>query len=155
MSDIALFLLYAAILCESRFLASMTISGHFVYALAWVVDFLYTLVSPAPGYTGYMLNAEVPLGLRVLSLFHLALPPLMVWTVYRLGYDRRAWRVQLVVSTAVFVLSWLIVSPDRNINFVFGYRDLGWEPLPYLIVVSLVNGLIVVLTHGVIRRGMR
>jgi hypothetical protein len=38
----------------------------------------------------YMFQPEIPPPLRALSLFHCWMPFLLLWLVYRLGYDARA-----------------------------------------------------------------
>jgi len=151
-SDIALFLIYLAILLESRTLASMAIVGDIAYTITWIIDFTYTLLFPAKaGFTKYMLNPAVPLGIRLLSLFHIALPFLMIWTIRRLGYDSKAWRYQIIFSTALLFFTWVVASPDKNINFAFGYEYLDWQPLPFLLLMSLANGIVVFVTHLTIK----
>jgi len=150
-SDVALFFLYLAIVFESKMLASMAIVGDLFYATVWSLDFLYTLLAPSPGLTRYMLNPDLPIGVRVLSLFHIALPPLMFWVVRRLGYAPRAWRCQIAVSTALLFLAWFVSSPEQNINFAFGYHYFGWEPMPYLVLFSIANGVLIWLTHIALR----
>lgn len=150
-SDVALFFLYVAVIFEAKVFASMAIVGDILYAIAWVIDFFYNLLSPSLGITKYMSDPTLPLGIRGLSLFHLILPLLMVWVIRRLGYASRAWRYQIVVSTALLFLTWLVSSPQQNINFAFGYRYLEWKPLPFLILMSLANGALIFLTHITIK----
>lgn len=154
-SDVALFLLYVAVICESRFLASIAIVGDIVYATAWTVDFVYTLFASSPGFTEYMIDDALPLGVRALSLFHVALPPLMIWVVRRLGYDFRAWRYQIVFSIILLFITWLISTPSENINLVYSYQRIGWDAFPYLMVLSIANAAIVFLTHCAIRWAAR
>ena len=60
----------------------------------WNLDFFTRLIAGRDviglDATGYMFDAALPLWLRALSLFHVFLPLLLLWTVRRLGYDPRA-----------------------------------------------------------------
>jgi hypothetical protein len=111
--------------------------------LIWTVDFLARLLfdfNPAlfRG-TAYMFDSDIPLLIRGLSLYHLALPLLLLWLLYRLGYDRRAFIAQTLLCWIVFPLSYLVSSPEANINFVhgFGGEPQQWMP-PELFVLFLM-----------------
>ena len=132
-SDIALFLLLVAILFEVSLPASMMALAVLVPELIWTVDFLARLLfgfDPAlfRG-TAYMFNADTPLLVRGLSLYHVALPLLLLWLLFRLGYDRRAFIAQTLLCWIVFPLSYLVSSQDANINFVHGF---GGEPQQWM-----------------------
>src|SRR6266508_3361385 len=60
----------------------------------WFSDVALLATVPALGLADYMFDRKIPRPVRALSLFHLWLPPLLLWTVGRLGYDRRAFRAQ-------------------------------------------------------------
>lgn len=53
------------------------------------------------GGTEYMFDSGLPLPLRLLSCFHLVTPPRLLWAVYRLGYDRRALRLQVALTAGL------------------------------------------------------
>lgn len=94
-SDIALFAMLIAVWRESRLITSTVAVAVLLPELAWNLDFFTRLIA-GRGLTGldataYMFNPAQPLWLRGLSLFHVFLPALLVWLLYRLGYDRRAW----------------------------------------------------------------
>ena len=142
-SDIALFLLLVAILFEKSLPASMMALAVLVPELIWTVDFLARLLfdfDPAifRG-TAYMFDPARPLLVRALSLYHLALPVLLIWLLLRLGYDRRAIVAQTLLCWVVFPLSYLVSSPEANINFVhgFGGEPQQWMP-PWLFVLFLM-----------------
>ena len=90
--DVALFLTLVGIWLESPLLISMCAVGILVPQAVWVVGFLVEprSASRSIGMTDYMFDAENSLFLRGLSLFHGWLPFLLVYLVWRLGYDRRA-----------------------------------------------------------------
>src|SRR5207249_11962669 len=67
-----------------------------ILELVWIVDFLTRLTTGVQflGLAEYMFRADNPLFVRGLSLFHVALPFLLLWLVYRLGYNWHAWIAQ-------------------------------------------------------------
>ena len=132
-SDIALFLLLVAILFETSLPASMMALAVLVPELIWTVDFLARLLfdfDPAlfRG-TAYMFDPDRPLLVRGLSLYHAALPVILLWLLYRLGYDRRAFVAQTLLCWVVFPVSYLVSTPEANINFVHGF---GGQPQKWM-----------------------
>ena len=122
-SDIALFLVLVALWSERPLLSSMMAIGVLPFEVAWTLDFLSG--SELLGTTGYMFEPERPLFLRGLSLFHLLLPVVMIFLLARLGYDRRAFTAQTILTWVVLAWTYLVTDPAANINLVFG---LGTEP---------------------------
>src|SRR3989441_9513849 len=53
------------------------------------------------GGTEFMFDAQLPLFLRLLSLFHVVTPPLLLWAIWRLGYDKRGWKLQTLTMWIV------------------------------------------------------
>lgn len=155
LSDIVLFFIFFAILFESKLLASMAMVGDFFYTALWNIDFFFTLFSlPSFGFTKYMFSPEQPIWLRALSLFHVALPPLMLFLIYRLGYDKRACRLQIAFSFALIFITFITTSPDKNINLVNGYKEIEWlsmNPFLYLIILSAINCAVIILTHTAVK----
>lgn len=118
LSDLALATLTLALLFESPLLASMAAVGVLPLELVWSIDFLSG--ARLFGYTGYMFNRRSPLAVRALSLFHLALPPVIIFLLVTLGYDERAFFWQTVLTWIALALSYRFTEPSRNINWVFG-----------------------------------
>jgi hypothetical protein len=118
LSDLALFSTTLSVLTESRFLASMPAVGVLPLELAWNAD----LVSGGRliGLAGYMFDRRLPLWLRALSLFHVALPPTLLWMLHHFGYDRRALPAQTVLTWVALSTSYGLTREDENINWVFG-----------------------------------
>lgn len=116
--DIALFFIFLALWLEHPLPTSMMAVGVLPFELAWIVDFIAG--SRLLGMASYMFDAALPLYLRVLSLYHLALPPLMVFLLVRLGYDRRALLAQTLLVWLVLPLTYFLTEPAENINLVFG-----------------------------------
>ena len=122
-SDIALFLVFVAVWLESPLPNSMMAIGVLPFELLWSVDFLAG--AQLIGMASYMFNPDLPLALRALSLYHMALPPLMILLLVRLGYDGRALWAQTLLTWIVLPVTYLVTDPAHNINLVFG---LGTEP---------------------------
>ncbi len=160
-SDIALLGLLIALWRESSLLASMMAVGVLLPEIGWIIDFLAALaLGEAPlGLAGYMLDPEMALYLRALSGFHLALPPLMLWMMYRLGYDERALKAQTLLAWITLLLSRLFSTPEQNINWVYGPGDLRQEWVPDPVYVGLLMVLLPLAlylpTHYLLRRWFR
>ena len=86
--------------------------------LAWTIDFL--VGGRFIGIAAYMYDSKLPLYLRSLSLFHLALPPTLLFLLYRFGYDRRALIYQTLLTWVVLIVTYVATDPEKNINWVFG-----------------------------------
>jgi hypothetical protein len=153
-SDIALFVVLAALWLENRLLNSMMAIGVLPFELAWNLDFL---TGPQLiGMASYMFDAKLPLYLRGLSLFHMMLPPVMIFMLYRLGYDRRALLAQTVLVWVILPVTYLVTDPADNINLVFGLSkepQTYMHPLLYLILEMILLPVVICLpAHLVLQR---
>lgn len=132
--DVALLLTCLGAWLESSLLISMCCVGILVPQLFWLVDFGcrsfgYTLT----GMTGYMFNPKISLFARGLSFFHGWLPVLLIWLVWRLGYDRRALIRWGLLGTALVVISYAFLPAAGavrpfptcpiNIDYAWGFSD--------------------------------
>ena len=158
MCDVANLVVAVAIWRESRLLFSSQAAGVLLVQVLWAVDFfgrLFFGVHPIGG-TEYMFDAAEPLFPRLLSLFHLAMPPLLLWGVARLGYDRRGWRLQTALIWVVLPVTFLLTGPDVNINWVwgpFGKIQHLMPPWLYLLVNMAAYPLLLFLpTHALLSR---
>ena len=167
--DIALLVTGVAIWIESPLLVSTQAVAITVPQTLWVVDFLCRLVAgmTITGVTNYMFDPSVSLFLRALSLFHGWLPFVLLWLLFRLGYDRRALGIQSVVAIVVLLVSYLFAPAPPpsashptwavNINYVYGLDDNQPQTVmaPWLWLLSLmaVNVIAIYLpTHFLLRR---
>jgi hypothetical protein len=86
-----------------------------------------------------MFNDATPLLLRGLSLFHGWLPFLLVYLVWRLGYDRRALVSWTALAWGLMLVSYFFLPGPRpdaglmpvNVDYVFGPSDSApqtWMP---------------------------
>jgi hypothetical protein len=157
-SDIALFVTAASLWLESSLLASMMALSVVVLESIWIIDFLIGLIigSSGIGLSAYMFDSKIPLSIRALSLFHIVLPVLLLWLLYRLGYDRRALFAQTLLAWIVLPASYLLTKPSDNVNWVYGLGGgtQKWMPAPlYLVLLMIAFPLVLYLsTHLLLRK---
>jgi hypothetical protein len=128
-----------------------------------VIDFLWALDVAAwllfrrhfIGGTEYLFDPTCPLWIRLLSLFHIVMPLLLIWSLSRLGYDRRGFPLQTAIALPVVVAS-RFVTPDKNLNFAladpFFRRQLGPAPVHLAITYLAVVLAVYLPTHLVFTR---
>jgi hypothetical protein len=144
-SDIALFAVLTSLWTGSRLPYSMMAVGVLPFELVWIADF----VSGARllGATDYMFDPASPLYLRGLSLFHLFLPPLIIWMLIRQGYDRRALPAQTALAWIVLLAAWALTDPEANVNWVHGVGSPPRQFLPPAVYLGLYMALLPVVVH--------
>ncbi len=142
--DVSLFVTLIGIWRESPLLVSMPAVGIVAPQILWVVDFVVELCGGhLTGMTSYMFNEHLPLFLRGLSLFHGWLPFLLIFLVWRVGYDRRALLGWTVLAWVLLIVCYTLMPGPRadaasiatpvNINYVHGMSDAAaqtWMPGP-------------------------
>ena len=78
--------------------------------------------------------------MRLVSLFHVVWPVLLVWSLRRVGYDRRGFWLQVALASVLLVAA-RFTDPRLNINFAFRdpifHRSLG--PAPLHLAVSILG----------------
>jgi hypothetical protein len=139
-SDVALLGMVPGLWVENPLIVSTLTLAVAIPETLWNLDFfsrLFTGRSPL-GMATYMFDARLPRYLRALSLFHVALPVLLVWTLARVGYDPRALIAQTVLGTALFVVCYTLTNPAENINWVFGPGTAPQRTLPPLLYVGML-----------------
>jgi hypothetical protein len=83
------------------------------------------------GGTEYMFDPHIALWVRLLSLFHVVTPPLLLWAIGRLGYDKLGWKFQTLTT-------WVVVP----INYFWRPQyDVNWARGPFFQEQKLVPGL--------------
>jgi hypothetical protein len=143
--DIGNFLIAAGLWAESPLILSWQAVGLLVFQTLYSVDLIGAALfgNHVIGGTEYMFDPKVPLLIRLLGLYHLVVPPLLLWAVRRLGYDERGWKLQTFTAWIVVPINffWRV---QYNVNWA---RGLGHEQhllpqwlylLGYLIVVLAV-----------------
>src|SRR5262249_61146048 len=98
-----------------------------------MVDFLGGAVGlPLTHMTDYMFSPKIPLFTRGLSFFHFWLPLFLLWVVWRLGYDRRAFCVWTVLALVLMFVCYAYMPKPAadadpnlpiNINYFYGFDN--------------------------------
>ncbi len=134
LSDLALFATTVALIMELPWLAGMAAVGVLALETIWSIDFLFggRLLELA----AYMFDPAKPLYLRALSLFHLALPPTLLWLLSGLGYDRRSFVRQTLFTLVLLPATWLLTAPEENINWVYGPGAEPQQRIPPLLYLA-------------------
>jgi hypothetical protein len=91
-----------------------------------------------------MFDPHLSLAVRLLSLFHVVTPPLVLWLIYRLGYDPRGWKLQSIMTWIVVPVNYFW-RPEQNVNWARGlfYREQHVVPgivylLAYLVTATFL-----------------
>jgi hypothetical protein len=150
--DISLILTLIAIWPGNALLISMCCVGIAVPQGFWVIDLFANLAGYSlSGMTDYMFDANRSLFLRLLSLFHGWLPFVLVYLVWKIGYDRRAFWAWTLLAWVLLLISFFLMPPPNphpgltpvNVNYVWGFSDYApqtWVP-PYVWFAGLLIGL--------------
>lgn len=143
--DIGNVLIGIALWLESSLIFSWAACGLLLFQTLYCIDLAGELLTHHHiiGGTEYMFDPHLSLAIRLLSLFHVVTPPLLLWAIWKLGYDARGWKFQTVMM-------WIVVSinyfwhPELDINWARGlfFREQHMVPgflylLAYLVVVPL------------------
>ncbi len=122
--DIGNFAIAAALWLESRLLFSWQTVSLLLVQILFTIDISGRLLFGVHiiGGSEYMFNATIPTVVRLLSLLHIVTPPLLIWALWRLGYDKRAWFFQMLTCLIVLPISFYF-GPEKDINWVWGLFD--------------------------------
>jgi hypothetical protein len=117
--DLANFFILIGLWGESRLIFSWQATGLLVFQTLYTIDLLWTFISGGhvTGGTEYMFDIHVPLFLRLMSLFHIVTPPLLLWAIWKLGYDKRGWKYQTLTA-------WIVVPVC---HFWWGQYNINWS----------------------------
>lgn len=143
--DIGNILITIGLWTESRLTLSWQAVSLLVFQSLYALDLIgaFLFRHHFIGGTEYMFDPKIPLLVRLLGLYHLIVPPLLLWLVHRLGCDPSAWKWATLEA-------WLIVPinffwrPQYNVNFA---RGIGHEQhlmppwiylVGYLTIIPLV-----------------
>ncbi|MDQ6685357.1 MAG: hypothetical protein M3Z16_09525 [Pseudomonadota bacterium] len=118
--NLGLLLSAAGLIFGQRLLLSSQLLVALPVGLFWIADAASRLLSGhfLHGGTAYMWDPGLPPLVRVLSLYHLGWPLLLLGCVARDGYDRRAFALQCGVTAAVFAVALWLAPEAANINYV-------------------------------------
>ncbi len=143
----------AALWAESPLLFSWQAVALLLVQSLFIVDVLGRLAlgwHPLGG-TEYLFDPTLPLLHRALAWFHVVMPALLMWGVWRLGYDGRGFFCQLAECWVLLPAGYVLGGPGKNLNWVYGPWDRPQELLPpaaYLLVCMVAYPLLLSLpTH--------
>jgi hypothetical protein len=155
--DVAVILTCAGLWFRSALLLSSQALPAIMAGVLWAVDVGARLFTGGHlfGGTEYMWDGRVPLLVRLLSLFHVVLPVVLVAALRRTGYDRRGLVLQVGLMVPLMVASRLFTD-GKNLNFALSdplvHRQ--WGPVPLHLLAMLVGTTLVAYlpTHLVLAR---
>jgi hypothetical protein len=139
--DVAVILTAIGLWYSNALLLSSQAIGILIPDFLWCVDAAWRVLlgHHLIGGTEYMWDARFPLWVRLLSLFHVALPLILIYAVARRGYDRRGVWLQLGIFGALLGAS-RFTQADLNINFAYldpiTHRWWGPAPLHFAIIMA-------------------
>jgi hypothetical protein len=118
--NLTVILVAVGILCCSRLLLSSQAVAVLVIGTLWTVDVASRLLTGSHliGGTEYMWESRWPLFTRLLSLYHLVLPTLLIVVLRRVGYDRRGLFLQSSIAVVAVAVGRLL-GPEANVNYAF------------------------------------
>jgi hypothetical protein len=144
--DLGNLLIAAGLWLESPLIFSWQATGLFLFQTLYSIDLAGALLSRQHliGGTEYMFDARIPLLVRLLSLFHVVMPAVLLWAMWRLGYDNRGWKYQTLTAWLVVPINY-VWRPQYDVNWARGpfFREQHVVPgfiylMAYLVVVPLV-----------------
>jgi hypothetical protein len=154
--DLCNFILLVGLWLESRTLISSQLIGVLIVDIFWALDVaaaLFLGYHPIGG-TAYMFDANIPLYVRLMSLFHVFTPLVLVFAVLRVGYEKRGVILQTGITWMALAVSYLLTEPEQNINWVwgpFGEPQKAVDSWLYFLACLVAYPLLLYLpTHGII-----
>jgi hypothetical protein len=156
--DVAAALTCLGLIARSPLLLGGQALASLIPGALWAADVAARLATGRHlfGGTEYMWMASVPLIVRLLSLFHLVLPVLLLFILRRVGYDGRALVFQSALMIPLLVLTRLVVPEAKNLNYAFhapfGGATFGPAPLHLTVAWLVFVALVFLPTHLVLRR---
>ena len=107
---------------DNRFILSVCLILVALPDLLWTIDVTTAwLTGEHPlGGTAYMFDVKIPLLVRLFSLEHLLLTPILITLLWHQGYDRRALPVTAVLVLALYYLTYWLADPETQVNWVWG-----------------------------------
>jgi hypothetical protein len=137
--DLGNILITVGLWLESSLIFSWQACGLLLFQTLFIIDLAGAMVSGRHliGGTEYMFDPHIALAIRLLSLFHVVTPPLILWVIWRLGYDRRGWKLQTLTTWIVIPTNYFW-RPRYDVNWA---RGLGFHEQ------HVVPGFLYVLTY--------
>ena len=150
--DIAVVLTCAGFIFDSTLLISSQAIASLLVDATWIVDVSSKILFGRYllGGTDYMFDLHYALWVRLLSLFHVAMPLLLLWAVWRYGYDRRGLTLQMGIAFLAFIVSRFTI-PALNMNYAFAdpffHRQWGLAATHILVIFAFMLFVVYLPTH--------
>jgi hypothetical protein len=145
--DIAVILTCVGLIFSNSLLLSSQAVSSILTDVLWDLDAAWRVFTgnSLTGGTNYMWDAHYPLWARLLSLFHIVWPIVLIWSLMRVGYNRRGFALQSAIAAAALITA-RFANPSGNINYAFRdplfQRSFGPAPV-HLAIIWL--GLVVLI----------
>ena len=155
--DVAVLLTWIGFARSDVLLLSSQAVSSLIGDLLWCLDAGWRLFAGRnlTGGTVYMWDVRFPLWVRLLSLFHVVLPILLLAALRRAGYDRRALLLQSGIAMVLLVVS-RFLGPTQNLNYAFAdpifHRAFGPAPVHLALIFAALTGVIYWPTHVLLAR---
>lgn len=156
--NLGVILTAVAIVAGNQLLLSAQALAAPMIGLVWALDAGARVVTGEFlfGGTAYMWDPQYPLFTRLLSLYHLVWPVVVVACVVRRGYDRRGWMVQSALGAAAVLVARFTSNPVDNVNYAFrdpfAGRELVSPAVHVLLVIAALSLVIYGGTHALFAR---
>ena len=154
--DIGNILIGIGLWLESSLIFSGMACGLLLFQTLYTVDLAGALLTGHHiiGGTEYMFDPHLSVAIRLLSLFHVVTPPLLIWAIARLGYDRRGWKFQTGMLWIVVPINYFW-RPEQDVNWARGLFFHEQHAVPewlYLLAyLTLVPLLVYLPTHSFLK----
>ncbi len=150
--DLGNILIAMGLWLESPLIFSWQATGLLLFQTLFTIDLAGAVVSGRHliGGTEFMFDARISVWIRLLSLFHVVAPPLLLWAIWRLGYDRRGWMLQTLTAWIVVPINYFW-RPQFDVNWARGPFSREQHSMPGLLYLLgyliLVPALVFYPTH--------
>ncbi len=141
-----------ALWLESALIFSWVACGLLLFQTLYVIDLAAAVivrVHPIGG-TEYMFDPGLSPLIRALSLFHVVTPPLLLWAIWKLGYDPRGWKLQTLTAWIVVPINYFW-RPGFDVNWARGLFFREQHAIPgasyLLIYLTVVPACVYFPTH--------
>src|SRR5208282_5409623 len=119
--DLGNILIAVALWTESSLIFSWQACELLLFQSLFTVDLVLAVVTGHHfiGGTEYMFDQHIALWIRLLGLFHVLTPPLLLWAIWRLGYDKRGWKLATLATWIVIPINYWW-RPQYDVNWARG-----------------------------------
>ncbi len=158
--DIAVIFACAGLWLGNSLLLSSQAVSLLAAGVLWTADAGWRLLAGRylVGGTEYMWDVHYPLWVRLLSLFHIGLPIVLLYALWKTGYDRRALATQSAIAAVLLAISrfW---PPQLNLNYAYQdplfHRTWGVAPLHLGITLAVLITVLYLPAHLLLKKCFR